>query len=101
MVKDAAPVPRLWLLGRPWCSLCDTMAERLVRWATGCGVEVKVVDIDEHLGWLSHYDERIPVVVAGPSLAQDAHPDAHRLVCEVRFDQRACDVWLSAARAHG
>jgi hypothetical protein len=59
------PLPRLTLLGRAWCHLCDDMRNALRPLAAKQPFELEVVDIDGEPELERRYGEDIPVLLAG------------------------------------
>lgn len=62
MTREAA---RLTLYGRAWCHLCDELLAALDPLREEFGVEVEVVDVDEHPELEERYGELVPVLTAG------------------------------------
>lgn len=56
---------RLTVYGRAWCHLCDELLEALKPLQAEFGVEVDVVDVDQHPGLEERYGEWVPVLMAG------------------------------------
>jgi thiol-disulfide isomerase/thioredoxin len=82
---------RLVLYGRPWCHLCDEMADALAPIAARHGAEVAKVDVETDAALEARYGMRIPVLVHG-----------ERELCEHRLDAEAVERYLagrSSARA--
>jgi glutaredoxin len=59
------PLPRLTLLGRAWCHLCDDMRNALTTLAAERPFELEVVDVDGDPELERRYGEDIPVLLAG------------------------------------
>ena len=61
------PRPRLTLLSRGWCHLCDEMRVALERMRTHCSFDLQIVDIDVdgNAALERLYGEDIPVLLAG------------------------------------
>ena len=57
------PAPRLQLLTRAACHLCDVAAETLGRIADEAGLEVTPVDVDADPELQAEYGDRVPVVL--------------------------------------
>ncbi len=57
------PVPRLQLLTRVGCHLCEIAAETLARLAGEVGLEPVSVDVDADPGLQAEYGDRVPVVL--------------------------------------
>ena len=57
------PAPRLRLLTRSGCHLCEIAAETLARIAGEAGVEVDAVDVDTDPDLQAEYGDRVPVVL--------------------------------------
>jgi glutaredoxin len=55
--------PRLHLLGRAGCHLCEVAAETLTRIATEAGLVPREVDVDTDPELQSEYGDRVPVVL--------------------------------------
>lgn len=59
----AEPVPRLQLLTRAACHLCEVAAETLDRIAGEAGLDVAVADVDADPELQAEYGDRVPVVL--------------------------------------
>jgi len=59
-VSAAAP-PRITLLSRPGCHLCDEAREVIARVAADLGVTFEERDVDRSAADLAQYSEMIPV----------------------------------------
>jgi glutaredoxin len=59
----AEPPPRLQLLTRAACHLCDVAAETLERIAGEAGLPVLAVDVDADPELQAEYGDRVPVVL--------------------------------------
>jgi hypothetical protein len=57
------PAPRLQLLTRTGCHLCEVAAETLERIAAEAGLEVRHVDVDGDDELRAEYGDRVPVVL--------------------------------------
>ncbi len=57
------PAPRLRLLTRSGCHLCEIAAETLARIAGEAGVEADAVDVDADPELQAEYGDRVPVVL--------------------------------------
>jgi glutaredoxin len=55
--------PRLQLLTRAGCHLCETAEETLVRIAAEAGLEPVAVDVDADPELRAEYGDRVPVVL--------------------------------------
>ena len=58
--------PRLTLYGRPYCHLCDDMAQALQPLLREFGAELVVVDVDGDAEQEEKYGELVPVLFLGP-----------------------------------
>jgi glutaredoxin len=58
-----AEAPRLQLLTRQGCHLCDVAAETLARIAAEAGMEPEAVDVDADPELQAEYGDRVPVVL--------------------------------------
>jgi glutaredoxin len=56
---------RLTVYSRAWCHLCDDLLTALTPLREEFGVEVDVIDVDEHPGLEERYGELVPVLMAG------------------------------------
>jgi hypothetical protein len=63
MTSETAP--RLTLLSRAWCHLCDDMRNALAPLAARQPFELEIVDIDGDAELERRYGEDIPVLLAG------------------------------------
>lgn len=57
------PAPRLRLMTRSGCHLCEVAAETLDRLAAEAGSGVEAVDVDTDPDLQSEYGDRVPVVL--------------------------------------
>ena len=57
--------PRLTLLSRAYCHLCDDMLAALGKLRGGFVFDVAVMDVDDDPSLEAKYDERVPVLAAG------------------------------------
>ena len=57
------PAPRLQLLTRSGCHLCEVAAETLDRVAAEVGLAVTTVDVDADPDLQAEYGDRVPVVL--------------------------------------
>jgi glutaredoxin len=57
------PAPRLQLLTRVGCHLCEVAAETLARIGAEAGVEPVPVDVDDDPELQAEYGDRVPVVL--------------------------------------
>jgi glutaredoxin len=55
--------PRLTLLTREGCHLCETAAETLTRIGAEAGLVPETVDVDADPGLQAEYGDRVPVVL--------------------------------------
>jgi thiol-disulfide isomerase/thioredoxin len=76
---------RLVLYGRPWCHLCDEMADALAPIAARHGAEVVKIDVETDAALEARYGTRIPVLVHG-----------ERELCEHRLDEEAVGRYLAS-----
>ncbi len=81
-------MPRLLLLGRPDCHLCEEMAQALVEHFPQEPWQLDEVNVDEYDELRRRYGLKIPVLM-------DPGGDS---VCVTRFDPRAMADWLAEHR---
>ena len=55
--------PRLTLITRPGCHLCETAREAIARVAAVTGDEWTELDVTDDLEWEREYGDRVPVVL--------------------------------------
>lgn len=55
--------PRLTLITRPGCHLCETAREAIARVAAATGDEWTELDVTDDLEWEREYGDRVPVVL--------------------------------------
>ena len=79
MTGGGRPRPRLTLLARAYCHLCDVMHDDLAPLAARYGAEVVVVDVDADAALDEAYGERVPVLLLGV-------PPTGRELCHFRLD---------------
>ncbi len=63
MPEDSAE--ELTLLTRRGCHLCDEVRTPLARLAEARGIVLRELDIDDHLGYLAQFTDRVPVLLSG------------------------------------
>ena len=82
-----AEPPRLVVLSRGYCHLCDEMVEalRALQASRSFAFELRDVDEDPHLE--ARYGERVPVLLAG-----------EEELCHYRFEPAALNAWLAKFR---
>lgn len=68
--------PRLLLLTRPGCGLCEEFEAELGAHFGVDAFEIEHVDIDSHAEWRTRYGLKIPVLLTAKG----------ELVCATRFD---------------
>lgn len=90
-MSPPAPVPRLTLLGRIDCGLCEEMAFELQQWSSTRNVAFDHADVDGNPDWQRRFGLRVPVIM-------DTWGE---VVCEARFDVQAMDGWLIECRRRG
>ena len=78
--------PRLTLLVRTGCHLCDEMREALAPLLSGRGATLEVIDVDDDGELEARWGERVPVLLAGG-----------RELCHYRLDRAALAAWLAGA----
>ena len=81
----AAEPPRLTVLSRDRCRLCDEMVAALLALNVPFVVEVRDVDADPRLA--ARYGERVPVLLGG-----------EEELCHYRLDAAAVNAWLAKFR---
>ncbi len=57
------PAPRLRLMTRAGCHLCEVAAETLERIAAEAGLRPEAVDVDADPGLQAEFGDRVPVVL--------------------------------------
>ena len=71
--------PRLTLLVRAYCHLCDEMREALLPLARERGAAITEIDVDAEPALESRYGDRVPVLLLGA-------PDGGRELCHYVLD---------------
>ena len=79
--------PRLLLLSRPGCHLCEEFREALETAFPG-HFELREACVDERAGWRIRYGTKIPVLL----------DDAGALICESFFDLEKLERWAASSR---
>ncbi|HWU67876.1 MAG TPA: glutaredoxin family protein [Stenotrophobium sp.] len=79
--------PRLLLLGRPGCGLCEEFEAELLAHFGADRFELEHVDVDGHAVWRTRYGLRIPVLLTAQG----------ELLCATRFDAAELEPLLGAA----
>jgi thioredoxin reductase (NADPH) len=82
--------PRLTLLVRAYCHLCEDMRSALAPLVAAAGVTVEEIDVDSDPGLESRWGEWIPVLLAG-----------ERELCHYRLDRAALAKYLVAPAESG
>jgi Glutaredoxin-like domain (DUF836) len=79
-------MPRLTLLFRAYCHLCDDMLAAVAPLASARGAVVEVIDVDapEHAALEAAWGDAVPVLFAGP-------PAAEFEICRHRLDPARLD----------
>ena len=80
--------PRVLLLGRPECGLCEEFEAELGGHPDAAHVRVEHADVDSNAQWQRRYGLRIPVLL----------DPWNEVICEGRFDAEAFAIWHRDAR---
>jgi thioredoxin reductase (NADPH) len=80
-------IPRLTVLSRGYCHLCDEMVEQLRGLQARLGFALEVRDVDDDPALEARFGERVPVLLAG----EDE-------LCHYRLDLPAVNAWLGNFR---
>jgi thioredoxin reductase (NADPH) len=83
----AGETPRLTLLVRSYCHLCDEMIEALQGLPDAAGLACELRDVDDDPALEARYGERVPVLLAG-----------EEELCHYRLDPDAVGAWLAKFR---
>jgi acetylornithine deacetylase/succinyl-diaminopimelate desuccinylase-like protein len=84
--EEPRPAPRLTLLVRAYCHLCDEMREALAPVATAAGCSVEEIDVDADPALEARWGGLVPVLLAA----------GHEL-CHYRIDRTALAAYLANA----
>jgi thioredoxin reductase (NADPH) len=87
MPTSAAAAPRLTLLVRAYCHLCDEMREAVRPIADKAGLALQEIDVDSDPALEARWGTRVPVLLAGS-----------RELCHYRLDSRALAAFLDGAK---
>jgi len=90
--SERSDVPKLTLLSRSYCHLCDEMLAAVRPLAAAAGAPLDVVDVDADPKLESAYGDRVPVLFAG-------EPGSGDELCHLRVDLRRVQAALGR-RAH-
>lgn len=82
--------PRLTLVMRAYCHLCDDLRAGVARVARGYDVEIEEVDVDADPALEARWSELVPVLLAGS--AADG-----RELCHHFLDEPRLTAWLHGA----
>ena len=82
--------PRLTLLVRAYCHLCDEMRSAMAPLLAAAGVTFEEIDVDSDPGLEARWGDWIPVLLAG-----------ERELCHYRLDRGALAKHLAAQAARG
>jgi thioredoxin reductase (NADPH) len=83
----AVSTPRLTVLSRSYCHLCDEMIGQLQALRGDAGFEFDVRDVDDDPVLESRFGERVPVLIGG-----------EEELCHYRLDVPALSAWLGKFR---
>ncbi|MFO1206801.1 MAG: glutaredoxin family protein [Burkholderiales bacterium] len=83
----AGEAPRLTVLTRSYCHLCEEMIEALRTLQGGAGFLYEVRDVDDDPVLEARFGERVPVLLAGDEE-----------LCHYRLDPAAVGAWLAKFR---
>lgn len=83
----AASTPRLTVLSRSYCHLCDEMIAQLRSLQGEAGFAFEVRDVDDDPALETRFGERVPVLLAGTEE-----------LCHYRLDASALNAWLGKFR---
>lgn len=83
----ADSTPRLTVLSRGYCHLCDEMILALRSLQREAGFAFEVRDVDDDPTLEARFGERVPVLLAG-----------EEELCHFRLDTSALDAWLGKFR---
>jgi thioredoxin reductase (NADPH) len=83
----ADETPRLTLLVRSYCQLCEEMIEALQDLPGAAGLAYELRDVDDHPALEARFGERVPVLLAGDEE-----------LCHYRLDAEAVGAWLAKFR---
>ena len=75
----------LTVLSRSYCSLCQKMIDALAPWQAQYGFDIEVIDVDEDEELVEHFNELVPVLLAGT-----------RQICHWHLDEAALEAFLQA-----
>ena len=76
--------PKLTLLSREYCSLCDKFMAALAQFQGRYDFEIEVVDVDRHPALEAKWGEKVPVLL-----------DGEREICHYFLDAEAVDARLA------
>jgi thioredoxin reductase (NADPH) len=79
--------PRLTLLSREYCHLCEDMLAALKLFQGRYDFEVEVVDVDRHPGLEEKWGDKVPVLL-----------DGERELCRYHLDYEVVDARLARMR---
>jgi thioredoxin reductase (NADPH) len=77
-------IPKLTLLGREYCHLCEEMLAALKRFQGRYDFEIEVVDVDRHPALEEKWGDKVPVLL-----------DGERELCHYFLDHEAVDARLT------
>jgi len=79
-----APLPRLTVLSREYCSLCSELITALKQFQGRYNFEIDVVDVDKHPALEEKWGDLVPVLL-----------DGDREICHYYLDIEAVDARLA------
>lgn len=80
------PLPRLTLLVRAYCHLCDEMREAVSPLAAAAGCAIEEIDVDADPALEARWGASVPVLLAG-----------ERELCHYRLDRAVLTAFLAGA----
>jgi thioredoxin reductase (NADPH) len=80
----SGPVPKLTVLSREYCHLCEDMIAALKRFQGRYRFEIEVVDVDRHPRLEEKWGDKVPVLL-----------DGDRELCHYHLDTEVLDARLA------
>ena len=88
-MREPGSVPKLTVLSREYCHLCEELLAGLERLRQRHGFEIEVVDVDRHPELEARWGDKVPVVL-----------DGDRELCHYHLDEGAVAAAMGASRTN-
>jgi thioredoxin reductase (NADPH) len=76
-MREPGSVPKLTVLSREYCHLCDDLLAALRRYQGRYDFDIEVIDVDRHPALEARWGDKVPVVLDGEIEVCRYHLDPH------------------------